>query len=125
MGHRRQMQPWKKEQARQMRRRMTPPEWVLWQRINRKQTGYRFRSQAPILGWIADFYCPSVRLVVEVDGRCHENRRAEDQTRDEAMRSYGYRVLRVPARDVFADVNAVVERIRNVCESLAGDRRAP
>lgn len=56
--------------------------------------------QAPILGWIADFYDPATRTVIEVDGDVHARKRAYDRFRDEKMEAAGYRVLRVRNEEV-------------------------
>jgi very-short-patch-repair endonuclease len=51
-----------------MRRELTNAESQLRQRLRRNQLGVRFRSQVAIVRSIVDFYCPSRRLVLEVDG---------------------------------------------------------
>ena len=55
--------------AKKLRRKMTPYEKALWQRLRtHKIAGFKFRRQHPIKFYIADFYCHEARLVVEVDG---------------------------------------------------------
>jgi very-short-patch-repair endonuclease len=80
-----------------------------------------FRRQVPLVGsaFIADFFAPALRLVVEVDGSAHEHRRRADARRDEKLRRLGYHVLRVDAALVMRDlagavafVRAAVERVR-------------
>jgi very-short-patch-repair endonuclease len=67
----------------------------------------------PLAGrYIVDFCAPSVRLVVEVDGRDHELRRRADARRDAELRGLGYRVLRVEAALVMRDLAAVVALVR-------------
>ena len=83
------------EQARQLRREMTPAERVLWDRLrNRRFLGLKFRRQHPLGRFIADFYCAEHRLVIELDGGVHLARREYDQARTNALQNYGYRVLR-------------------------------
>lgn len=96
-GHRRNMQPWKLDRAREFRGRPTRSEAALWNELRGKKLGVRFRRQAPILGWIADFWCPSLRLVVEIDGSSHDQRKTADAYRDSVMGLYGIGVLRIPA----------------------------
>lgn len=62
-------------------------------------------QQRPMLGYVADFYCPACRLVVEVDGKHHlEPEQARlDATRDAAMARAGIGVMRIQARDIFGD----------------------
>ena len=55
--------------SKELRRKMTPYEKVLWQRLRTKKiVGFKFRRQHPIKFYIADFYCHEARLVIEVDG---------------------------------------------------------
>jgi very-short-patch-repair endonuclease len=61
-----------------------------------------------IAGYIVDFAAPAARLVVEVDGGYHAQRRAADARRDARLRRAGWRVVRVSAAAVCRDVQAVV-----------------
>lgn len=103
--------------AKRLRKFPTLTEDVLWQRLRKKQLGPRFGRSVVILGWIADFYCPAAKLVVEVDGSSHAGRRAFDLYRDAIMRQHGFSVMRVTAKAVFHCPDAVVARIRRVLRS--------
>ena len=62
----------KVELARHLRQEMTPAEMKLWSLIRRRQiNGCRFRRQQIIAGFIVDFYCPELALVIEIDGDVH------------------------------------------------------
>lgn len=102
-----------------MRRQPTTAEALLWLGLrNRQIGGLKFRRQAPIGPFIADFFCPSARLVVEVDGITHAEP-ATDAGRDMWMREQGLRVLRVWHDDVMRNLEGVVESIRAIaCEPL-------
>jgi very-short-patch-repair endonuclease len=80
----------------------------------------RFRRQAVLGQYIADFFAPQARLVVEVDGGYHQQRRAADARRDEWMRRRGYRVVRVSAAAVMSDVGGVVNGIAAVVREVVG-----
>lgn len=110
---RRTVRPEKREFAKALRRSPTPAEAVLWGRLRANRLGFRFRRQAIIRGWIADFWCPSVRLVVEVDGAVHDTPEAQarDRHRDETMRRLEIVVLRFKNEQVLNDADAVVARI--------------
>jgi len=54
-----------------LRNKQTPQEIILWSRLRREQLGSKFRRQHSIGGYIADFYCPSKKLVIEIDGSQH------------------------------------------------------
>jgi very-short-patch-repair endonuclease len=107
--------------ARDMRLHAQEPERALWRELRSGQLGVAFRRQV-VLGnrYIADFLAPSLRLVVEVDGAVHAQRRAADVRRDRDLGRLGYQVLRIPAEVVMRDrqlavalVSWVVERVRS------------
>jgi very-short-patch-repair endonuclease len=113
--------------ARRMRSQPTPSEERLWQRLRCRQClGQRFRRQSVILGWIADFWCPALRLVVEVDGRYHAARQVEDARRDEVMADAGISVLRISSELVATDTEAAVREVRRMVRRLQSrDDRSP
>jgi very-short-patch-repair endonuclease len=59
-----------------------------------------------------DFLAPRARLVVEVDGGYHMQRRRADARRDEKLRLLGYRVLRLEAELVMRELGAAVALVR-------------
>jgi len=102
--------------ARQNRKAPTPSEALLWARLRGRQLGPRFRRQHPFaVGIIVDFYCPSYRLVVEVDGGVHSREVARrcDAARDAWLELRGLRVLRISSELVERDVLAAIEIIRS------------
>lgn len=62
--------------------------------------------------FIADFYAPSIKLIVEVDGGYHVRRRAADASRDRKLARLGYRVVRLEAELVLSELAAAVALIR-------------
>src|SRR4051812_2332248 len=92
--------------ARQLRREPSPPEYRLWQALRLRPAGLKFRRQHPFDRCTVDFFCPSARLVVEVDGDSHSmgDNPERDARRDAWLRSQGVEVLRFDARDVMNDV---------------------
>jgi very-short-patch-repair endonuclease len=103
--------------AKRLRADMSLPGVLLWQRLRGKPMGVRFRNQHPIGAYVADFYCASRRLVVEVDGIAHDmgDRPARDARRDEWLRKCGMEVIRVPASDVLRDADDVAAGIVALC----------
>jgi len=97
------------KKARGLRRVMSPPEVMLWQRLRLRPGGVKFRRQHPVGRFVADFYAPDVKLVVEVDGLAHDWRVERDALRDAWLRGQGFVVVRVAASDVLRDVDAVVD----------------
>lgn len=93
---------------------MTDAESLLWLKLRGKQLkGHQFYRQKTIGDFIVDFYCSKANLVLELDGGQHytEDGKAKDMRRDEFMRSIGLRVLRFSDRDVFDNMDGVIERI--------------
>jgi 5-methyltetrahydrofolate--homocysteine methyltransferase len=111
---RKRAKPEKQIYARTMRANPTPSEEILWERLRAKRLGVKFRRQAIILGWIADFYCPSERLVIELDGVDHQRpaRKVKDEARDQAMQTLGLHILRIKSARVHNDLEAVMTEIR-------------
>lgn len=58
--------------AEELRKHMTHAEILLWNYLKQKPNGHKFRRQHPIKYYIADFYCHSLRLIIEVDGSIHK-----------------------------------------------------
>lgn len=74
--------------ARELRRRQTPAEQLLWQLLrNRQLGGFKFRRQHPIGTFIADFFCDDARLIIEVDGAVHQEATQQqlDHQREEIL----------------------------------------
>ncbi len=71
----------------------------------------KFRRQVPIGSYVADCFCAEARLIVELDGRSHDGRRAEDAVRERYLRARGLRVVRVTNDDVIHNLEGVGEFI--------------
>ena len=106
------MQP-KYKFARQMRRAMTPPEFLIWERIRNRSDAPIFRRQYAIDRYILDFYCIRAKLAVEVDGEHHSrgDHAQRDAIRDAWLNDHDILVYRLPAADVFADPDACADGI--------------
>ena len=104
--------------ARQLRRKMTLPEVLLWQQLRRRPGGNRFRRQFPYMGFVLDFACLEQRVAVEVDGEAHLMGRNPERylKRDQLLQTAGFRVLRIAARDVLKDLDAVLRFIILTCD---------
>ncbi|MBT9310657.1 endonuclease domain-containing protein [Leptothoe kymatousa] len=121
-GRNRSIPPILLQFARELRKRQTPTEQILWECLRaRRLNGYKFRRQHNLGRFIADFYCHGARLVVEVDGPYHDFQREKDAARDEWMRSVGLRVLRVRNRQVREDLEGVLVLILDGLETSSPD----
>lgn len=111
------VKPEMRERARSLRKQLTRGEVLLWLELRAlKVDGLRFRKQAPIGPYVADFVCHSAKLVVEVDGDRHETdeARRHDRTRDAYLQSLGYLVMRVDEPDASSNPWHVAQDIRQV-----------
>jgi len=100
-----------KERARLLRRTLTPAEARLWSYLQRRQLGGRkFRRQYRIGPYILDFYCPSERIAVELDGAAHDSEQAQyrDAARTAFLARSGVKVIRFENRDVFENGDGVL-----------------
>jgi very-short-patch-repair endonuclease len=103
--------------ARQLRRKLTLPEVVLWQQLRKRPNGHRFRRQFPYGGYVIDFACLERRLAVEVDGEAHSmgDRPQRDLKRDAALARAGFNTLRIAARDVLDNLEGALTQILTIC----------
>lgn len=103
--------PARTAQARHLRRGMTPQERLLWQHLRaRRLLGLKFRRQAPLGPYVADFYCAERRLVVEADGPGHADS-ARDRRRDPWMRADGLTVLRLWNTEITGNLSGTLTLI--------------
>ena len=104
--------------ARRMRKNPTDAERVLWTHLRKRRIhGYRFRRQHPITPFIADFACPQLCLVIELDGSQHDENRKADESRSYRLSEAGYRVIRFWNTDVLHDIGTVLDAISNEVEN--------
>jgi very-short-patch-repair endonuclease len=100
------------EFARRLRRNQTDAERVLWFRLrDRRLAGLKFKRQVPIDRYVVDFACAERKLIIEVDGGQHDQRREQDNNRTAALEAMGYLVLRFWNNDVLQNTDGVLEAI--------------
>ena len=116
------------EQARSLRRAMTPPEVRLWVRLRTlRDQGFRFRRQHPVGPYVLDFYCPELKLAIEVDGLVHDlgNRPERDVVRDEQLLALGIRTVRIPAAELLRDADQVGQSLYELISSTPPQSASP
>ncbi len=99
--------------ARQLRRAMSLPEVILWRVLRTRPGGLKFRRQHASGAYVLDFFCSDARLAIEIDGEGHSrgNQPERDALRDAYFIRAGVGTLRIAAREVLADLDAVVTHI--------------
>ena len=100
---------------------MTEPEIILWSKLKGKQLyGHKFRRQQSIGKYIVDFYCPKVRLAIELDGNQHneENKSRSDNERTNYLNHQGITVIRFWNHEVLNNIDDVTNAILFKIEDL-------
>jgi very-short-patch-repair endonuclease len=107
------------DRVRHLRANMTDAEQQLWRILRMRQLGgRRFRRQFQIGPFIADFACPELRLVIEVDGGQHADS-ASDAMRDLWLQSEGWKVVRFWNNEVLRNLEGVHARLEGVIAELS------
>ncbi len=98
----------------QLRHNLTPAEATLWNMLKNKQLkGRKFRRQHSVGNYILDFYCPSEKLAIELDGEGHFQATQEeyDYERNLFLSTFGIKVLRFENKEVFENPEKVLAAI--------------
>ncbi len=105
--------------AKELRRNMTIPERMLWNVLRARSIhNLKFRRQAAIDCFIADFYCPAMGLVIELDGMTHLDRAKRDHKRTQHLQNLGLCVVRYTNDQVIHELDAVYLDLMRVIEKL-------
>ena len=102
---------------RRLRQTMTEAEIVLWAQLKgRGFLGYKFRRQHGIGRYVLDFYCPKLRLAIELDGNHHRLPRqaAYDQQRDQWIKGCNIHIVRYPNDEILTDIEIVLEDLSRI-----------
>ena len=107
--------------AKELRKSETEAEKQLWSRLNKNQIiGLQFRRQHPINRFIVDFFCPKIKLTIEVDGSIHEllEYQSHDIGRSEILSDFGITVIRFTNEQIIEQIDSTVEEIKTICKKL-------
>ena len=94
-----------------LRKNMTEEEVILWSVLKNNNWGYKFRRQHSIDHFVADFFCPLKRLIIELDGSQHLDNKEADQERTNYFESLGIKVIRFWNNEVKNNLNGVMIKI--------------
>ncbi|AKG22117.1 endonuclease domain-containing protein [Calothrix sp. 336/3] len=102
------------ERAKELRKNMTPAEKKLWHEYL-KSFKFRVLKQRPIDNFIVDFYCPALRIVIEVDGESHFTNAGQeyDIERTKILEGYGLKIIRFTNTQVLNQFSSVCEQIQS------------
>ena len=101
------------ENAKLLRKNMTHAESILWSYLKVKPNGLKFRRQHPLGIYIADFYCHTLKLVIELDGSIHDNEEVKmnDEIRQKLIEEDGITVIRFKNQEISNNIENVLKII--------------
>lgn len=99
-----------------MRNWSTLSEVILWNHIKAKKLGHQFLRQKPIGNYIADFYCPKLKLAIEIDGSSHDSKIDYDAFRDEYFKLTEIHIIRFKDIDIKRNLDGVLMSIGDELE---------
>ncbi len=104
-----------KDKRRELRKNPTYEERIIWARLRGKQLGCRWHRQHSIGPYIVDFYCPTAKLILELDGNHHREKESEnyDEERTVFFKNLGLKVLRVWNNEIHHNLNEVMVNINS------------
>lgn len=110
-----------RDRRRDLRNNQTPAEKMLWKYISKdKILGLRFLRQYSAGPYILDFYCPKIRLGIELDGEVHnkEDRKLYDKDRSKYLESLDIQIIRFWNSDVLNDIKSVLKEMQDKINSI-------
>jgi len=103
-----------RERAKELRKSKNLSEVLMWRQLNKQKfKGYDFDRQKIIGNFIVDFYCVDCRVVIEIDGNSHDEKKEYDCERDFFLRGLGLTVIHITAGDVINRLNDVMLTLHN------------
>ena len=105
-----------KNKRKMLRSNMPKGEIILWSKLKNKMLdGYKFRRQYSVGKFVIDFYCPRLKLAIEVDGDSHFSDESEpyDMARQDFIESFGISFLRFTNKEVYENLGEVLAKIEN------------
>jgi cyclase len=101
------------ELAKKLRNNVTPTEMILWGILKGYFPKLKFRRQHPVSIYIADFYCHTQRLIIEIDGSIHELEKVKsgDSARQKDLEDLGIKVIRFTTKEIMHSLDIVLHKI--------------
>jgi very-short-patch-repair endonuclease len=108
-----------------LRRSLSKAEAVIWLHLSRKQmNGFKFRRQYSVNQYVIDFYCPELKLAIEIDGDSHYGYLSEkyDNERQKYIESFGIHFMRFTNDTVCNNIDGVLQMIYE-CTMKSKDKK--
>ncbi len=129
MYRRRRSAPSKFEKAYEMRHNPTPAEARMWEilkgQVMPNFPNHIFYRQVVAFGYILDFYCPTLRIGIEIDGAIHDDQRRYDRQRDSNLARWGIKVLRTRNETVFNNPQRLATQLCQIIQDKMKPRARP
>lgn len=109
------------QKRRTLRKNSTKAKRILWSKIKNSKLGHQFRRQHSIGPFIVDFYCPKLRLIIEVDGWVHWEgmQPHKNEKRQQYLEKFGFTVVRFTNDKVLDDTEGVLYNLQLICKQLS------
>jgi very-short-patch-repair endonuclease len=103
-----------KDRRRDLRKKSTLAEKLLWEKLRNNNLGMKFRRQYSVRGYVLDFYCSKARLGMEVEGGIHKSKSVKvyDKYREEYLKAFNIKIIKFKNREVLEQTDKLLERIR-------------
>jgi very-short-patch-repair endonuclease len=109
-----------KNKRRMLRSSMPKAELILWSKLKSKgMDGYKFRRQYSVEKFVIDFYCPRLKLAIELDGDSHFSEGSEvcDKARQGCIESFGISFLRFTNKEIYENLDEVLAKIEDCIQN--------
>jgi very-short-patch-repair endonuclease len=100
-----------------LRKQDVAAEKILWSKLRNRRQRFKFRRQYSIGNYVVDFYCPTLKLAIEIDGATHSTKEEieKDKEREKFLKRFGVKIKRYNNTDVYNNTEAVVGDIYEEC----------
>lgn len=97
-----------------LREKSTQGEKILWERLRKEKLGFKFFRQYSVEGYVVDFYCPTKRLAIEIEGSVHNLPEVHkyDEYRYRYIKAYNIKILKFTNQELFLHIGHVLEAIK-------------
>lgn len=111
------------EKRRLLRKQQTFAEKIFWMHLrNRQVLGYKFRRQYSVDHYVIDFYCPELKLAIELDGSVHDipDQKEYDEARQNYLEKFGIKFIRIKNEEFLSNPNKTISRIEKEIKLMEG-----
>ena len=115
-----------KGKRRNLRQNQTEAEKLVWRFLRKRQLlDTKFKRQFSVDHFVIDFYCPELKLAVELDGASHNEpeKKKYDIKRENYLKNFDVTFIRIKDEELFGNPNKAFAKIENEIKRLMGTRK--